>query len=188
MVIRSEKARKSTGSSPNLWARKLASTRARADPALCSNFGVGLIGRRSIRRLRPARRHRCRSRSKMQGNNRVALCFFGDGASNKGTFHESLNLAALWDLPVIYVCENNGYGELTATMNSTSVQHISVRAAGYGMPGVTVDGQDVLAVYDAVDEAVRRARAGEGPSLVETLTYRFENHAIGMPVETASGR
>ena len=150
-----------------------------------SDFGVGSLGETSIVGSGLPVATGAALGSKMQGNDRVALCFFGDGASNEGTFHESLNLAAIWDLPVIYVCENNGYGELTATADSTSVPHISVRAAGYGMPGVTVDGQDVLAVYEAVYEAVRRARAGEGPSLVETLTYRFENHAIGMPVETA---
>jgi len=117
---------------------------------------------------------------KMQGRDRVSLCFFGDGASNQGTFHESLNLAAIWSLPVVYVCENNGYGELTPASQAMAVDTISARAAAYGIPGVTVDGQDVLAVFDAVSTAVARARAGDGPSLVETATYRFENHSIGM--------
>ncbi len=121
---------------------------------------------------------------KMQGRDRVSLCFFGDGASNQGTFHESLNLAAIWSLPVVYVCENNGYGELTPTSYAVSVETISARAAAYGIPGVTVDGQDVLAVFDAVSTAVARARAGDGPSLVETVTYRFENHSIGMRNES----
>ena len=115
----------------------------------------------------------------MRGDDNVSLCFFGDGASNQGTFHESLNLAAIWKLPVVYVCENNGYGELTSAKDAISVEDISVRAVGYDMPGVTVDGQDVLAVFEAVSEAVERARRGDGPSLVETKTYRFENHAIG---------
>ena len=149
-----------------------------------SDFGVGSLGETSIVGSGLPVATGAALASKMQGNDRVALCFFGDGASTQGTFHESLNLAALWTLPVIYVCENNGYGELTASSNAVSVENISIRAAGYGMPGVTVDGQDVLATYEAVNEAVVRARAGEGPSLVETKTYRFENHAIGMPVET----
>ena len=116
---------------------------------------------------------------KMRGEDKVSLCFFGDGASSQGTFHESLNLAAIWKLPVVYVCENNGYGELTSAKDAISVEDISVRAVGYDMPGVTVDGQDALAVFEAVSEAVERARGGGGPSLVETKTYRFENHAIG---------
>lgn len=121
--------------------------------------------------------------SKLKGDGRVALCFFGDGASNEGTFHESLNIAAVWDLPVVYVCENNGYGELTAWRKVVASESIAARSVAYGMPGVVVDGQDVEAVYAAVKEAVDRARAGQGPSLVETRTYRYENHAIGLPVE-----
>lgn len=116
---------------------------------------------------------------KMQGLDRVSLCFFGDGAAGQGTFHESLNLASLWNLPVVYVCENNGYGELTAFRNACSAESIAMRAAGYDMPGVIVDGQEVLTVYEAVREAAERARAGHGPSLVETTTYRYYGHAGG---------
>jgi acetoin:2,6-dichlorophenolindophenol oxidoreductase subunit alpha len=116
---------------------------------------------------------------KLQGLNRVALCFFGDGAANEGTFHESLNLASLWTLPVVYLCENNGYGELTAFKDACAADTIASRAAGYNMPGTTVDGQDVVAVYAAVAEAVERARTGGGPSLVETMTYRYNAHAGG---------
>jgi acetoin:2,6-dichlorophenolindophenol oxidoreductase subunit alpha len=121
--------------------------------------------------------------SKMQGHDRVALCFFGDGAANEGTFHESLNLASVWKLPVVYVCENNGYGETTAARDAAAVEDLSVRAAGYGLPGVTVDGQDLTTVYDAVNEAVERARRGEGASLVETKTYRYHNHSFRLPIE-----
>lgn len=148
-----------------------------------SDFSIGSLGETSIVGSGLPVAAGAALGSKMQGLDRVTLCFFGDGASNQGTFHESLNLAAIWDLPVVYVCENNAYGELTAASYAVSVEDISVRAAGYGIPGVTVDGQDVLAVHDAVTEAVRRARAGEGPSLVETKTYRFENHAVGLPIE-----
>ena len=148
-----------------------------------SDFSVGSLGETSIVGSGLPVAAGAALGSKLQGLDRVALCFFGDGASNQGTFHESLNLAAIWTLPVVYVCENNGYGELTAVQNTMSVEHVSERAAGYGIPGITVDGQDVLAVHGAVSEAVARARRGEGPSLVETMTYRFDNHAIGMRIE-----
>ena len=148
-----------------------------------SDFSVGSLGETSIVGSGLPVATGAALGSKLQGLDRVALCFFGDGASNQGTFHESLNLAAIWTLPAVYVCENNGYGELTAVQNTMSVEHVSERAAGYGIPGITVDGQDVLAVHGAVSEAVARARRGEGPSLVETMTYRFDNHAIGMRIE-----
>lgn len=148
-----------------------------------SDFSIGSLGETSIVGSGLPVATGAALGSKMQGSDRVTLCFFGDGAASEGTFHESLNIASLWTLPVVYVCENNGYGEMTATRDAVSVENISVRAAGYNMPGVTVDGQDVEAVYAAVDEAVRRARSGGGPSLVETKTYRFENHAIGLPIE-----
>ncbi|HZO75655.1 MAG TPA: thiamine pyrophosphate-dependent dehydrogenase E1 component subunit alpha [Ktedonobacteraceae bacterium] len=109
----------------------------------------------------------------------VAVCFFGDGAANQGTFHESLNLASIWKLPVIYVAENNGYAESTPVTYHMSCRDISERAAGYGMPGVTVDGLDVFAVYEAAHEAVARARRGEGPSLIECKTYRYFGHFEG---------
>ena len=148
-----------------------------------SDFSVGSLGETSIVGSGLPVAAGAALGSKLQGIDRVALCFFGDGASNQGTFHESLNLAAIWTLPVIYVCENNGYGELTAAHVTMSIEQVSERAAGYGIPGTTVDGQDVLAVHGAVSEAVARARRGEGPSLVETLTYRFDNHAIGIRIE-----
>lgn len=117
--------------------------------------------------------------AKLERKGRVAMCFFGDGASNEGTFHEALNLAAVWKLPAIYVCENNQYGEFTPLKDATSVTHISKRAAAYDIPGVTVDGNDVEAVYQAATEAVARARRGEGPTLLECLTYRWHGHFHG---------
>ena len=117
--------------------------------------------------------------SSFRNHEAVAVCFFGDGASNEGTFHESLNLAGLWKLPVIYVCQNNAYAEFTPTAESTSVKDIAVRAAGYNMPGVIVDGNDVLAVLATAQEAVTRARRGEGPTLIEAKTYRWEGHVVG---------
>jgi pyruvate dehydrogenase E1 component alpha subunit len=117
--------------------------------------------------------------AKLRHTDQVTACFFGDGASNQGTFHESVNLASVWKLPVVYVCENNMYGEFTPAADVVSVKDVADRAAGYAIPGVTVDGQDVIAVHEAAQEAVKRARAGAGPSLVECKTYRFEGHALG---------
>ena len=115
--------------------------------------------------------------AKLRGSDQVAVSFFGDGASNQGTFHEGLNLASVWKLPAIFICENNGFGISVPVKQSTSVGDIGVRGKGYDMPGVTVDGNDGLAVYEAVGEAVRRARAGEGPSLIENVTYRWRGHS-----------
>jgi pyruvate dehydrogenase E1 component alpha subunit len=118
--------------------------------------------------------------SKLQGNDRVALCFFGDGASNEGAFHESCNLASIWKLPVIFLCENNGYGVSTPVAESTSVKDIATRGIAYSMPSAIVDGQDVDAVFLAVSSAVARARTGEGPTLIESKTYRYADHAVNM--------
>lgn len=107
----------------------------------------------------------------------VVLCFFGDGASNQGTFHESLNMAALWKLPVVYVCENNGYAMSMPVERGVSVRDIALRACAYGMPGSTVDGMDLLAVRESVFKAVSAARAGRGPTLIEAKTYRFSGHS-----------
>jgi len=106
----------------------------------------------------------------------VAAAFFGDGASNQGVVHETLNLAALWKLPLLAVCENNAYAATTPAAQAVSVSDIAVRAQGYGMPGLSVDGNDCLAVYEATAEAAARARAGQGPTLIECKTYRVEAH------------
>jgi pyruvate dehydrogenase E1 component alpha subunit len=114
---------------------------------------------------------------RLRGEDRVVACFFGDGAANEGAFHEAVNLAAIWKLPVVFICENNKYGMSFSTEKSFAIENISERAAGYGIPGVTVDGNDVYAVYDAVSGAVARARAGDGPTLVENVTYRWKGHS-----------
>ncbi|MBT0566044.1 thiamine pyrophosphate-dependent dehydrogenase E1 component subunit alpha [Williamsia sp. CHRR-6] len=113
----------------------------------------------------------------MRGTANVVVSFFGDGATNEGAFHEGLNLAAVWDLPVVFICENNKYGMSMSTSRSMNVARVSDRAAAYGMPGVTVDGNSVQEVYDAVAAAVVRARAGAGPTLVEAETYRYKGHS-----------
>jgi acetoin:2,6-dichlorophenolindophenol oxidoreductase subunit alpha len=115
--------------------------------------------------------------AKMQKNGKVVVCFFGDGANNEGAFHESLNMAAIWKLPVVFVCENNGYGMSTSAARSTAVADIATRAAGYSMPGVIVNGNDFSAVAEASTNAVERARRGEGPTLIENKTYRHRGHS-----------
>ncbi|MCB5945535.1 thiamine pyrophosphate-dependent dehydrogenase E1 component subunit alpha [Acidocella sp. KAb 2-4] len=117
--------------------------------------------------------------AKLDGKGRVSVANFGDGAANIGAFHESLNLAALWKLPVIFVCQNNQYAEHTRFADSTLVDKLSTRAAGYGMPGVTVDGNDPDAMFGAAKIAIDRARAGEGPTLIEAVTFRFNGHLLG---------
>ncbi len=112
---------------------------------------------------------------------RVALAFFGDGAANEGAFHEALNLAGLWRLPVVFFCENNQYGEGTPQHKQAPITQLSKRAEGYAMPGITVDGNDVLAVYEATRQAVERARRGDGPSFIEGMTYRYRGHYEGDP-------
>ena len=117
----------------------------------------------------------------VEGSGRVALVFFGDGAGQTGPFHESLNLASLWRLPVVLVCENNGYAEFSPLSAHTRVERLAIHAATYGIPAQTVDGNDVLAVRAAVDAAAREARAGDGPRFVEALTYRLRGHYEGDP-------
>jgi TPP-dependent pyruvate/acetoin dehydrogenase alpha subunit len=119
--------------------------------------------------------------AQMEGSDRVAVAFTGDGATDIGAFHESLNLAALWRLPTMCVVENNGYADFIAQRDHQKIERISDRAAAYGMPGETVDGNDVVAVYEAARTAVVRARAGEGPTLLECVTYRWRGHFEGDP-------
>ena len=118
--------------------------------------------------------------SKMQNNDRVVISFFGDGASNQGACHEAMNMASIWKLPVIFLCENNQYAVTTSFRDTVAVENISDRAVAYNMPGVLVDGQDVMAMHEATVVAVQRARAGEGPSLIEAKTYRYEDHSEGL--------
>ena len=129
------------------------------------------------RRRRGARRRRCRATRWSRGTDDAAIAVFGDGSTNIGAFHEGLNLAGILKLPVVFVCENNLYGEYTRINLSTPVEHIADRAASYGMPGVAVDGQDVDEVIDAVGSALERARSGDGPTLLEMKTYRYSGHS-----------
>jgi pyruvate dehydrogenase E1 component alpha subunit len=117
----------------------------------------------------------------MRGTNQVAVSFFGDGAANQGTFHESLNLAAIWKLPVVYVCENNQYAQSLPASRGFAVDDISLRASGYGMPGVSINGCEIREVYSAAGEAIERARSGGGPTLIVANAYRHEGHYFGDP-------
>ena len=114
--------------------------------------------------------------AQLEGKGRVAVSFFGDGASNAGPFHESINIAATWKLPMLYVCENNLYSAGTIAAETLALSDVAARAAGYGIPGVVVDGNDVIAVYEAAEAAVNRARVGQGPTLIECKTYRWRGH------------
>jgi len=115
--------------------------------------------------------------AKLRRTGQVVLSFFGDGASNQGTFHESLNMASVWRLPVVYICENNLYAMSTSIRDAAAVEHIAERAAAYRMPAETIDGNDVLEVREAVARAAERARSGEGPTLLECTTYRHHGHS-----------
>jgi acetoin:2,6-dichlorophenolindophenol oxidoreductase subunit alpha len=117
--------------------------------------------------------------AKLSGSKRVTVAYFGDAASNIGAFHESLNLASVWKLPVVFVCQNNRFGEHTRYENATSVDQIAKRAASYNMPGFNVDGNDPYAMYAAAHAAINRARDGEGPTLIEAMTFRFYGHVFG---------
>ena len=121
--------------------------------------------------------------AKYRGTDQVTLAFFGDSASNEGTFHESINMAAAWNLPCVYIIENNLFGISVDIRRVTKEHQLSKRAVGYGIPGVTIDGNDVFKVYETVKEAVERARKGEGPTIIECLTYRWQGHHVGDPGE-----
>jgi pyruvate dehydrogenase E1 component alpha subunit len=118
---------------------------------------------------------------KLRSTDQVAVCFFGDGASNRGTFHEALNMASIWKLPILFVCENNCYASTTSMTYACSVIDIAIRASGYNLTGITIDGNDIMAVREAAKNAVERARRGEGPTLLENKTYRRRGHFEGDP-------
>lgn len=145
-----------------------------------SDFSVGSLGETSIVGSGVPVATGAALGSKMKKDGRVALCFFGDGATSEGAFHEGMNLAAVWKLPAIFVCENNGYAVSTPASAGVPVKDMIDRAKAYAMPSIKVDGQDVDAVEAAVAEAVERARSGGGPTFVETITYRYADHAVNM--------
>ena len=141
-----------------------------------SNMALGMLGANGIVGGGPPIAMGAAFSNRFRRTKQVSVAFFGDGASNEGSFHEAANMAALYKLPCLFVCENNGYGEYTSQANHQAIVDVADRAAGYGMPGVVVDGMDVVAVYEAAGEAIDRARKGEGPTLLECKTYRFYDH------------
>lgn len=145
-----------------------------------SDFSVGSLGETSIVGSGVPVAAGAALGSKLKRDGRIALCFFGDGATSEGAFHEGMNLAAVWQLPAIFVCENNGYAVSTPASVGVPVKNLIDRAKAYAMPAIQVDGQDVDAVEAAVAQAVDRARAGGGPTFVETITYRYADHAVNM--------
>jgi pyruvate dehydrogenase E1 component alpha subunit len=159
-----------------LYGRATGYCKGKGGSMHIADFGIGMLGANGIVAGGISIITGAGLAAQLDGKGRVAVSFFGDGASSAGPFHESLNIAALWKLPVIYVCENNFYGVNTPVSDAVSVKDVVERSAAYGVPGVVVDGNDVLAVYEVAEAAVRRARAGEGPTLLECKTYRWRNH------------
>lgn len=164
-----------------IFGKKTGYCKGKGGSMHIADFGVGMLGANGVVGGSFSIATGAALATKMLEQKRVAVAFFGDGASNRGTFHESANLASIWKLPVIFLCENNQYASTTPYRSSTSVEDIADRARGYGMPGVVVDGNDVFAVYEAAKAAVERARGGGGPSLVEAKTYRIKGHFVGDP-------
>ena len=146
-----------------------------------ADFWVGMLGANGIVAagipIAVGAAWSCQYRRGVEHESRVSVAFFGDGAANEGAFHEALNLASLWKLPVVFVCENNLYGFSTHYRRTMVLENIAERAGAYGMPGAVVDGMDLGAVYEAAGEAVKRARVGGGPTLLECKTYRFRGHS-----------
>ena len=145
-----------------------------------ADFSIGILGESGILGSAIPTAVGAALGSMLQGNDRVAVPFFGDGASNEGALHESINLAAVWKLPVIFLCENNQYAVTSSFKKMVAVENIADRAVAYAIPGVLVDGQDVIAMYEAVTVAVARARDGQGPSLIEGRPYRYQDHSLGL--------
>lgn len=163
-----------------LFARETGYCRGKGGSMHLASIDLGIIGANGIVGSGLPVATGAALSAKLRGSGQVSVCFFGDGAANEGAFHESLNLAAIWSLPVVYVCENNGWGELTPMQKVTARGTVVYRADGYGIPGVAVDGNDAFAVHATVSDAVERARRGEGPTLIEAITYRIREHAEGL--------
>ncbi len=164
-----------------LYGKETGYSRGRGGSQLMMDMTLGFLGSNGITGGGIPIATGAALSSKRRQSGQVALCFFGDGASNQGTFHEALNMAGLWKLPVVYVCENNLYAMSTPVAQAIPIPHIADRAASYGFPGQVVDGNDVLAVHEAVSAACARARRMQGPTLLECKTYRFSGHSRGDP-------
>src|SRR5438445_5789067 len=164
-----------------IYGRETGLCRGRGGSMHIADFSRGMLGANAIVGGGIALATGAGLAARVRGADQVAVSFFGDGAANQGVLHESLNLAAIWRLPVVYVCEDNGFAESTPAAYATSVPDVASRATAYGIPGVIADGRDALEVFAAARDAVDRARAGEGPTLLEVKTYRFMGHFEGDP-------
>lgn len=162
-----------------LYGKTTGTNRGKGGSMHITDVRVGMLGVNPIVGMGTPHAVGAALSARVRGTDEVAAAFFGEGATSMGVVHEAMNLASIWTLPVIFVCENNGYAQATPVEYAVAADRIADRAAAYRMPGVTVDGQDVLAVWRATEEAVRRGRSGGGPSLVECLTYRYHGHHQG---------
>lgn len=166
-----------------LYAKETGSNRGKGGSMHMMDGKVGVLGANGVVGAGIPLAAGTALSQQMQGNEKVTVAFFGDGATNTGAFHEGLNLAAVWDLPVIFVCENNKFSESTPTSRNIRIESISERADSYGFPGIKVDGNRVEDVYKKASEAIDRAKSGQGPTLIEADTYRIYGHYIGDQVE-----
>jgi pyruvate dehydrogenase E1 component alpha subunit len=162
-----------------LYGKKTGVMKGKGGSMHFADPSIGDIGADGILGTGPAMSCGVGLSSKLQKDGRVTICFFGDGQINTGRFHEAVNLASCWKLPVVYLCENNRFGQSTCIYDCTNLTRLTDRAVGYNIPGVAIDGNDVLAVYETVSETVNRARKGEGPSFIEAKTCRWRGHFEG---------
>ncbi|MBI2910132.1 MAG: thiamine pyrophosphate-dependent dehydrogenase E1 component subunit alpha [Chloroflexi bacterium] len=160
-----------------LYGRKTGYCKGKGGSMHIADFGVGMLGANGIVGAGLPIAVGAAMAAQLEGGDRVAVSFFGDGACQEGAFHEAVNLASIWKLPIVFVCENNLYGSVTPAKYAIPIKDIAERARAYAVPGVVLDGNDVLAVHEAAHEAVARARAREGPSFLECKTYRWHAHA-----------
>ena len=164
-----------------IFGRKTGYCKGKGGSMHIADFSVGMIGANGVVGGGYSLATGAGLAQKMQGKDDISVVFFGDGASNRGTFHEAANMASVWKLPVLFVCENNQWASTTPYRTTTSVENIADRAHGYGMPGVTVDGNDIFAVYEISGEMIGNIRNGGGPALLECKTYRIKGHFVGDP-------
>lgn len=164
-----------------LFGRETGSCKGRGGSMHIADVSVGMLGANGIVAGSTPLAVGAALSGRLRGTNNVVACFFGDAGANQGVFHESVNMAAIWKLPVLFICENNQYGVSTRITDVMAVENVADRAQAYGIPGVTVDGQDVELVYETTREMAERARGGHGPCIIECETYRFEGHNFGDP-------
>jgi len=164
-----------------LFGKESGYCRGKGGSMHIADVSLGILGANGIVGSGPPIANGAGLSAKLRGTSEIVVCFFGDGASNEGAFHEALNLAKVWSLPVVYVCENNQYALSTPLHDHCAVENIADRAAAYNMPSMTIDGNDVLAVHEAFVQSAEHARSGRGPILMECRTYRFLGHFVGDP-------